>query len=265
MSHIGAGMSALHERLSSTPSEKSAQESPKKTPPDYSDATWEPLDATTLERIKRQMKKEDAEVVVYWRLPASPGEEKAPYTCAAFTVDYVPVIPARPGHEADDEYAWLCPADDPDKCEAWPQDGRNGNDLYEYAWVGVEGASVIEPKKTKRTKPSRSSQERSLRDLTEKVSVDDLVAPSFAKGLSGDPADADKPANAEDPATWPKFLCTKEKVTNVTNLHTMMAYYRQGRTEDVEDEVETEAAEDSGEPIKKGEGRASKGVRRIGR
>jgi len=227
MSQIGAGMSALHERLASTPSEKSAQESPKKTPPDYSDPTWEPLDAQTLERIKRQMTKEDAEVVVYWRLPAPPGGEKKAYTCAAYTVDYIPVVPARPGQEADDDYAWLCPADDPEKCEAWPQDGRNGNDLYEYAWVGVEGASVIEPKKAKRTKPSRSSLERSTQQAEgPRDSLDDLAVPNFKKGLAGDPADADRPANAEDPATWPKFLCTKEPATNMMNLHTMMAYYR---------------------------------------
>ena len=237
MSQIGAGMSSLHEkstRLSSTASEKSAQESPpnlkpKQTPPDYSDADWEPLDQVTLERVKRQMSKEDAEVVVYWRLPAQPGKEKTPYACTAYVVDTCPVIPARQGHEEDDGYAWIASVENPDRCEAFPQDGIGGNDLYEYSWVGVEGASVIQPKRatTKRTKPSRMSREQSEdASHTPRDSLDDLVAPNFSKGLSGDPADADKPANAEDPVKWPKFLCTKDKTANVTNLHTMMRYFR---------------------------------------
>jgi len=230
--HLQQQMWRLSDRMSESLG-RPAYRPPAQGDYDPTDRNNIPLDPETIQRKLRQMSEKGRGVLLYWRVAGSKGD----YQATAYTVDLPPVQPPRPGQEEDDNYAWLEPEDRPDDADAFPEDGKYDPVSYEYSLIEVEGGSVARGEPTKRrTKPSTTSIERQSRDReshdgsrgrsAHRDPLENLKTPDLSAGLTGDPMDADRPANAEDVTQWPKFLCHPDRVVAQTNFTTMVSYYR---------------------------------------
>ena len=165
----------------------------------------------------------------FWRRKAAPGKETA-YKRTLCYVDTPPHLPPRPGQEENDSYAWISPAESPEKSDPFPEDGRFANangkkEEFECSFVEVEGGSItdnfVHSGRARLSTASRGSLSQDRGSQREALGGSPLTDP-----ISGDPTLAEEPGNAEDPAKWGAFLCGPDVVQNAANYQVFVAYYR---------------------------------------